>query len=96
MSQGMDQTTGLIVSLEEEDLGLSKLASENDQRASVSFCHLELIRFELGFLGELNDNFLVLPLQAPRLLPGAAFSLVRWRCLESASQPVWCILPAYI
>ena len=45
----------------EEDLGLCNLASENDQRTSVSFCHLELIRFELGFLGELSDDFLVPP-----------------------------------
>ena len=43
----------------EEDLGLSNLASENDQRTSVSFCHLELIRFELGFLEKLDDDFLV-------------------------------------
>ena len=50
----MAQTAGLIVSLE-EDLGLSNLASENDQRTSVSFCHLELIRFELGFLEKLDD-----------------------------------------
>ena len=54
----MDQTTALMVDLE-EDSDLSKLASENDQRTSVSFCHLELIRFELGFLEKLDDDFLV-------------------------------------
>ena len=56
----MAQTAGLVVSLE-EDLGLSNLASENDQRTSVSFCHLGLIRIELGFLGELSDEILVPP-----------------------------------
>ena len=43
----------------EEDLGLSQLASKNDQRTFASFCHLELIRFELGFLGKLDGDFLV-------------------------------------
>ena len=54
----MSQDTRLIVDLE-EDLGLSKLASENDQRTFVSSCHLELIRSELGFLGKLDGDFLV-------------------------------------
>ena len=46
ISQEMDAPTGLVVDLE-EDFGLGKLKPENDQRESVSFCHLELIRFEL-------------------------------------------------
>ena len=54
------QRTGLIVDLE-EDLGLSKLTPENDQRTLVSFCHLGLIRLELGFLVELDEAFLVPP-----------------------------------
>ena len=49
----------LIPQTLEEDLGLSNLAPENDQRTFASFCHLELIRSELGFLGKLNDDFLV-------------------------------------
>ena len=56
--QKMSQGTLLPLTLE-EDLGLSNLATKNDQRTSVSFCHLELIRFELGFLGKLDDDFLV-------------------------------------
>ena len=58
ISQEMDAQPGLIVDLE-EDLGLNKLKPEHDQRKSVSFCHLELIRFEVGFLGVLDDEFLV-------------------------------------
>ena len=60
----------------EEDLGLCNLASENDQRTSVSFCHLELIRFELGFLGKLNDDFLV---------PHPGFPMRMARCDERLS-----------
>ena len=45
----MSQGTLLPLTLE-EDLGLSNLATKNDQRTSVSFCHLELIRFELAAL----------------------------------------------
>ena len=37
---------------------------------SVSFCYLELIRFELGFLGELDAEFLVPP-------PGIPMRMVR-------------------
>ena len=51
----MSQDTGLLVDLE-EDLGLSNLASKNDQRTCASFCHLELIRYELGFLGKLDEE----------------------------------------
>ena len=54
----MDAQAGLLVDLE-EDLGLSELAPENDQRTSVFFLHL--IRFELGFLGVLDEEFLVPP-----------------------------------
>ena len=46
----MDAQAVLLVDLE-EDLGLSEPAPENDQRTSVFPLHLELIRFELGFLG---------------------------------------------
>ena len=60
----------------EEDLGLCNLASENDQRTSVSFCHLELIRFELGFLGKLDDDFLV---------PHPGFPMRMARCDERFS-----------
>ena len=56
----MDAQAGLLVDLE-EDLGLSELAPENDQRTSVFLLHLELIRFELGFLGVLDEEFLVPP-----------------------------------
>ena len=52
----MDAPAGLLVDLE-EDLGLSELAPENDQRASVFLLHLELIRFELGFLGVLDAQY---------------------------------------
>ena len=45
--QKMSQGTGLLVDLE-EDLGISNLATKNDQRTFASFCHLELIRYELG------------------------------------------------
>ena len=65
----MDAQAGLLVDLE-EDLGLSELAPENDQRASVFFLHLELIRFELGFLGVLDAGFLVPP-------PGIPMRMVR-------------------
>ena len=41
--QKMSEGTGLLVTLE-EDLGLSNLATKNDQRKCASFCHLELIR----------------------------------------------------
>ena len=51
----MDAQAGLLVDLE-EDLGLSELAPENDQRTSVFLLHLELIRFELGFLGVLDAD----------------------------------------
>ena len=56
----MDAQAGLLVDLE-EDLGLSELAPENDQRTSVFLLRLELIRVELGFLGALDEEFLVPP-----------------------------------
>ena len=56
--QKMSEGTGLLVTLE-EDLGLSNLATKNDQRTFASFCHLELIRYELGFLGKLDEELLV-------------------------------------
>ena len=65
----MDAQAGLIVDLE-EDLGLSELAPENDQRTSVFLLHLELIRVELGFLGVLDAEFLVPP-------PGIPMRMVR-------------------
>ena len=55
----MSEGTGLLVTLE-EDLGLSNLATKNDQRTFASFCHLELIRYELGFPDMLEEDFLVL------------------------------------
>ena len=58
--QKMSQGTGLLVDLE-EDLGISNLATKNDQRTCASFCHLELIRYELGFLGKLDEDLLVPP-----------------------------------
>ena len=61
----MDAQAGLLVDVEEEDLGLSELAPENDQRTSVFLLHLELIRFELGFLGVLDAEFLVPPPGTP-------------------------------
>ena len=60
----MDAQAGLLVDLE-EDLGLSELAPENDQRTSVFLLHLGLIRFELGFLGVLDEEFLVPPAWHP-------------------------------
>ena len=48
----------LIPQTLEEDL-FSNLATENDQRTFAWFCHLELIRYELGFLEELDEDFLV-------------------------------------
>ena len=56
--QKMSEGTGLLVTLE-EDLGLSNLATKNDQRTCASFCHLELIRYELGFPDKLEEDFLV-------------------------------------
>ena len=56
--QTMSEGTGLLVTLE-EDLGLSNLATKNDQRTFAWFCRLELIRYELGFLGKLEEDFLV-------------------------------------
>ena len=56
--QKMSQSTGLLAELE-EDHGLSNLATKNDQRTCASFCHLELIRYELGFLGKLDEEFRV-------------------------------------
>ena len=56
--QKMSEGTGLLVTLE-EDLGLSNLATKNDQRTCASFCHLELIRYELGFPDMLEEDFLV-------------------------------------
>ena len=56
----MDAQANLLVDLE-EDLGLSELAPENDQRTSVFLLRLELIRVELGFLGALDEEFLVPP-----------------------------------
>ena len=54
----MSQDTGLLQTLE-EDLGLSNLASKNDQRTFASFCHCKLIRSELGFLHKLDEELLV-------------------------------------
>ena len=56
--QKMSQGTLLPLTLE-EDLGLSNLATKNDQRTFAWFCHLELIRYELGFLDKLDEDFLV-------------------------------------
>ena len=56
--QKMSEGTGLLATLE-EDLGLSNLATKNDQRTCASFCHLELIRYELGFPDMLEEDFLV-------------------------------------
>ena len=56
--QKMSQSTGLLVDLE-EDLGFSNLRTKNDQRTFASFCRLELIRYELGFLGKLDEDLLV-------------------------------------
>ena len=56
--QKMSQGTGLLAVLE-EDLGLSNLATKNDQRTCASLCHLELIRYELGFPDMLEEDFLV-------------------------------------
>ena len=58
--QKMSQGTLLPLTLE-EDLGLSNLATKNDQRTFAWFCHLELIRYELGFLGNLDEELLVPP-----------------------------------
>ena len=58
--QKMSEGTGLLVTVE-EDLGLSNLATKNDPRTCASFCHLELIRYELGFLGKLDEELLVPP-----------------------------------
>ena len=62
--QKMSQGTLLPLTLE-EDLGLSNLATKNDQRTFAWFCHLELIRYELGFLGNLDEELLVPPLSIP-------------------------------
>ena len=56
--QKMSQDTGLLQTLA-EDLGLSNLASKNDQRTFASFCHCKLIRSELGFLHKLDEELLV-------------------------------------
>ena len=56
--QRMSQGNGLLVDFE-EDLGISNLATKNDQRTFASFCHLELIRYELGFPDMLEEDFLV-------------------------------------
>ena len=77
----MDAQAGLIVDLE-EDLGLSELAPENDQRASVFFCHLELIRCELGFLGELDEEFLVPPPGIPTRMARRDLHLSLGRCWD--------------
>ena len=62
--QKMSQGTLLPLTLE-EDLGLSNLATKNDQRTFAWFCHLELIRYELGFLGNLDEELLVPPPSNP-------------------------------
>ena len=72
----MDAQACLVVDLE-EDVGLNKLKPEHDQRKSVFFRHLELIRFELGFLGELDEDFLV---------PPPAFPMRMVRCDELPSS----------
>ena len=56
--QRMSQGNGLLVDFE-EDLGISNLATKNDQRTFAWFCHLELIRYELGFLHKLDEELLV-------------------------------------
>ena len=56
--QKMSQGTLLPLTLE-EDLGLCNLATKNDQRTFAWFCRLELIRYELGFLDKLDEDFLV-------------------------------------
>ena len=58
--QKMSQGTLLPLTLE-EDLGLCNLATKNDQRTFAWFCRLELIRYELGFLGNLDEELLVPP-----------------------------------
>ena len=67
--QKMSQDTGLLQTLE-EDLGLSNLASKNDQRTFASFCHCKLIGSELGFLHKLDEELLVpqpgIPMRMPR------------------------------
>ena len=67
--QKMSQGTLLPLTLE-EDLGLSNLATKNDQRTFAWFCHLELIRYEVGFLGKLDEELLVPP-------PGIPMRMVR-------------------
>ena len=69
--QKMSEGTGLSVTLE-EDL-FSNLAPENDQRTFASFCHLELIRYELGFLGKLDEELLVTS-------PGIPMRMARTTC----------------
>ena len=64
ISQEMD-AQACLVGESEEDLGLNKLKPEHDQRKSVFSRHLELIRFELGFLGELDAESLVPPPAGP-------------------------------
>ena len=64
--QKMSEGTGLLVTLE-EDLGLSNLATKNDERTCASFCHLELIRYELGFPDMLEEDFLVSYLEGPEV-----------------------------
>ena len=54
----------LIPQTLEEDL-FSNLATENDHRTFAWFCHLELIRYELGFLGKLDEELLVPPTGIP-------------------------------
>ena len=56
--QKMSQGTLLPLTLE-EDLGLSNLATKNDQRTFASFCHCKLIGSELGFLHKLDEELLV-------------------------------------
>ena len=56
--QKMSQCTALLPQTLEEDL-FSNLATKNDQRTFAWFCHLELIRYELGFLGNLDEELLV-------------------------------------
>ena len=46
----MSRDTGLLVDLE-EDLGISNLATKNDQRTCASFCHLEALA---GFCSTAN------------------------------------------
>ena len=82
--QKMSQGTLLPLTLE-EDLGLSNLATKNDQRTFAWFCHLELIRYELGFLGNLDEELLVPPPNSPMRMARRD----ERRSLGSRTQRIW-------